>query len=216
MRTDADPRAHEPRPLPAHPNLEFERKRAKKLLREMRRTNPDAKLTQAQFAIAREYGFRGWPLLVQYFQELERQERYGRGREGLPQSHADSMAESILRQHANRRSLAALSLAAWVPRFYGRSPEDALDSPITLEDARLVAARQFGAPSWEALLAAGVKAKAESDTQQWQPRPAFHRASEAVLAQDLDALRDVCERHPEALGGPEQGRSLLQSAIRSE
>ena len=42
------------RPLPAHPSLEFERKRAKNLLREMRRANPATELADAQFALAQE------------------------------------------------------------------------------------------------------------------------------------------------------------------
>ena len=70
------------RPLPALPSLEFERKQAKQLLREVRSGDPDAltriraqnrglasappaevRLADAQLAIAREYGFRSWPLL---------------------------------------------------------------------------------------------------------------------------------------------------------
>jgi hypothetical protein len=64
------------RPLPAKPNLEFERKRARKLLALMRRTSSEpVKLADAQFAIAREYGFLNWPLLVRYYEELSRQEQ---------------------------------------------------------------------------------------------------------------------------------------------
>lgn len=67
-----------PRPLPPRPNLEFERKRAKKLLRALHGGDADAlarasdvamppfQLAHAQLVVAREYGFASWPRLVQY------------------------------------------------------------------------------------------------------------------------------------------------------
>jgi hypothetical protein len=84
------------RPLPTRPNLEFERKQAKKLLALLRRENAEAlgrvharlkgtrgtkpaeyKLSDAQFTIAREYGFTSWPRLVEYFETLRRHEMTG-------------------------------------------------------------------------------------------------------------------------------------------
>lgn len=47
-------------PLPARANLEWLRKTAKQHLRFLRQTQPEAKLAQAQFAIARQYGFSSW------------------------------------------------------------------------------------------------------------------------------------------------------------
>ena len=46
--------------LPANPNLEWLRKRAKDQLRELRATNPDAQLADAQLAVARAHGFASW------------------------------------------------------------------------------------------------------------------------------------------------------------
>ncbi len=43
------------RNLPEFPNLEYLKKRAKLLLRELQQSNPGAKLTQAQHAVARDY-----------------------------------------------------------------------------------------------------------------------------------------------------------------
>jgi hypothetical protein len=65
---DADTGAYEGRcsmsqALPARPNLDWLRKTAKQQLHELRKTNPDARLAGAQFAIAREYGFRSWRAL---------------------------------------------------------------------------------------------------------------------------------------------------------
>ena len=84
------------RALPARPNLEFERKHAKKLLAQLHKGDPEVvarvrakhrastgkspdefQLADAQFAIAREYGFTSWPRLVEYFESLYRQERSG-------------------------------------------------------------------------------------------------------------------------------------------
>jgi hypothetical protein len=58
------------RNLPQFPNLDYLKKRAKSLLRELQRRNPGAKLTQAQHAIAREYGFASWPKLKVYVESL--------------------------------------------------------------------------------------------------------------------------------------------------
>ena len=84
------------RPLPSRPNLEYERKQAKKLLQQIHQGDPEAwqraraqlrdltpaapdefRLSDAQFAIAREYGFASWPRLVEYYTTLERHERSG-------------------------------------------------------------------------------------------------------------------------------------------
>jgi ankyrin repeat protein len=46
--------------LPARPNLEYLKKVAKKQWRAMRATTPDAKLADAQLAVAREHGFASW------------------------------------------------------------------------------------------------------------------------------------------------------------
>ncbi|HEX8694958.1 MAG TPA: ankyrin repeat domain-containing protein [Longimicrobium sp.] len=50
-------------PLPDAPNLDWLRKQAKRHLQELRRTNPDARLADAQFGLARRYGFSSWRAL---------------------------------------------------------------------------------------------------------------------------------------------------------
>ena len=57
--------------LPPHPNLEHLKKQAKDLLHELQRQNPAAKLADAQFALAREYGFASWPKLKTYVESLQ-------------------------------------------------------------------------------------------------------------------------------------------------
>ena len=54
------------RNLPPQPNLEHLKKQAKDLLHELKQQNPDAQLADAQFSLAREYGFASWPKLKAY------------------------------------------------------------------------------------------------------------------------------------------------------
>ena len=49
--------------LPARPNLEWLRKTAKQALAESRKHKPEARLAEAQLALAREYGFPSWRVL---------------------------------------------------------------------------------------------------------------------------------------------------------
>ncbi len=49
--------------LPERPSLEYLKKLAKNRLQELRRSDPEAKLTTAQLDLAREYGFSSWRAL---------------------------------------------------------------------------------------------------------------------------------------------------------
>src|SRR5687767_11538786 len=71
------------RTLPARADLEQQRKLSKELLAAFRRGDPDAQarvrselpdkkhivLADAQFVLAREYGFRSWPALKEHIEE---------------------------------------------------------------------------------------------------------------------------------------------------
>jgi len=59
-----------PLSLPDEPNLDWLRKQAKRRLREMRKTNPDAKLADAQFDLAKQYGFSSWRDLKAHIDSL--------------------------------------------------------------------------------------------------------------------------------------------------
>jgi ankyrin repeat protein len=56
--------------LPDAPDLDWLRKEAKRRLRELRATRPDAKLADAQLAIARQYGFPSWRALKAHVDSL--------------------------------------------------------------------------------------------------------------------------------------------------
>jgi hypothetical protein len=56
------------RQLPSRPNLEHLRKQAKALLETARGHDPSWQLADAQFALARDYGFSSWPALKAHFE----------------------------------------------------------------------------------------------------------------------------------------------------
>ena len=59
-----------PLSLPDAPNLEWLRKQAKHHLDELRRSNPDAQLSDAQFELAKRYGFPSWRALKAHVDSL--------------------------------------------------------------------------------------------------------------------------------------------------
>src|SRR5438034_1289647 len=63
------------RPLPPRPNLEHLKNQAKALLRNARGAGDKTitNLSDAQHAVAREYGFASWPKLQQHVKSLEAQ-----------------------------------------------------------------------------------------------------------------------------------------------
>ena len=56
--------------LPGAPNLDWLRKQAKRRLAELRQTSPDAKLANAQFDLAKQYGFASWRALKAHVDSL--------------------------------------------------------------------------------------------------------------------------------------------------
>ena len=58
------------RDLPNHPHIDHLKKQAKVLLRSLRETRADATLSDAQHALARQYGFASWPRLKAHVDSL--------------------------------------------------------------------------------------------------------------------------------------------------
>jgi ankyrin repeat protein len=56
--------------LPDNPNLDWLRKQAKRRLADLRRSNPDAQLSDAQLELAREYGFASWRAMKAHIDSL--------------------------------------------------------------------------------------------------------------------------------------------------
>jgi ankyrin repeat protein len=57
-------------PLPENPDLDWLRKQAKRRLDELRKANPAAQLANAQFEVARQYGFSSWRALKAHVDSL--------------------------------------------------------------------------------------------------------------------------------------------------
>jgi uncharacterized protein (TIGR03067 family) len=70
MRIQLCVEAHVAKQLPHRPNLEHLRTQAKKLLADLRKRNPKAKLAEAQLKIARTSGFVSWPVLATHVDQL--------------------------------------------------------------------------------------------------------------------------------------------------
>jgi hypothetical protein len=203
--------------LPVRPNLEFERKQAKKLLRQLRKGDPDAlmrvrakrkqsgemkpedfQLSDAQFAIARQYGFTSWPRLVEYFETLARHEISGRLESHRDPRSLEAWARTIRVEHREQRVWTVQFLGAYVPRFYGRTTEQILAADVTLEEAQLATARMYRYPSWETMLAE-IK-----PYDGWEEHdPPLRKAIRAIRAEDLDTLIKLVEEHPELLSSSE-------------
>jgi ankyrin repeat protein len=60
-----------PQALPANPNLDWLKKTAKKRLAELRASKPDARLFQAQLAVANEHGFPSWRALKSHLESID-------------------------------------------------------------------------------------------------------------------------------------------------
>jgi hypothetical protein len=219
------------RPLPSRPSLEYERKQAKRLLTALRRGDPEAlrraslhgadaaasqderRLADAQFIIAREYGFRSWPRLVEYFTTLERHVRS----EPIASYRMDQHEQrvlSILAGHRNRRPGIGLFLGAFVPRFFGMKVDDIFASTITVDDARVVVAREHMCASWEALAEASKDVGVDGWERYQQP---LTRAFDAIKQADLAAMSAILDEHPEILNARASGRhTLISSALVNE
>jgi hypothetical protein len=207
------------RPLPARPNLEFERKQAKKLLAAVHEGDADAlvrvrakhrasagkspdevQLSDAQFTIAREYGFTSWPRLVEYFETLSRHELSGLRERHTPLSHHESWARTLIVEHKEKRPWTVRFFGAYVPRFYGRTADQILASDVTVDDAQLATARMYRYPSWEAM-AADTPAKPDAWEEQETP---LRKAMAALRAGDLQTLEQLTQQYPELLSPTER------------
>lgn len=87
-----------PQALPAHPDLDWLKKAAKKRLAELRVRAPEAKLHQAQFAIAADYGFTSWRVLKAHIDDIDGVAS-GRGR--IFKAARDGDTEAVRRAFAS-------------------------------------------------------------------------------------------------------------------
>ncbi|MEP6835688.1 MAG: ankyrin repeat domain-containing protein [Gemmatimonas sp.] len=144
------------RSLPARPNLEFEKKRAKKLVKER---GGVIGLAEAQLQIAREYGFSSWRKLASYYNTWQMHDRAGaeltpQARIDLERSVKQLLEEFSARHVMDPQPLDAMgtgaALSAYIPRFYGLSDTEIFASTLSEAEAQLVVARRSRFPDWKA------------------------------------------------------------------
>ena len=186
--------------------------------RRSRDTKPDEfKLADAQFTIAREYGFTSWPRLVEYFEALDRQHLSGGAGRPL-EREPRTVAESLLTRYRSHRP-SAMFFATFVPRFYGRSLEAVTAAEVTLDDARLVQARMHRYPSWEDNDSRGREQPPENEwTRSGSPN---YRVGRAIRNGDIAEVARLIDEHPHLLEKvPRVGHvvpiSVLQGALNYE
>ena len=189
--------------LPAHPDLEYYRKQAKHLQRSYEAGDAAARdraaevlgdraagrflLSDAQFVLAQEHGFRTW---AEFRADIQSQRAtgdrpvsrlWGRGA-GDYASSADSLLTELRRGDPG----ALRRLRAYVPRYAAAT--DA--STAELRDARLIVARELGFPTWRELVAGAEKSQRDVDERQEKWRR-MRPEAEALLAGDTARLAQL-------------------------
>jgi ankyrin repeat protein len=157
--------------LPAAANLEQLRKQAKDLAR-----SSSLRLSDAQLAVARRYGFPSWPKLRAYVVRVEAN--------GPELQHAFDEDQNYYADRADGLLASAQDgTPSSVAEFTRRS------APLTKAGARAVVAANHGFESWTALRrhVAGLRSSGEP----------FARAFQLVRARDLAGLGALLDRFPE-------------------
>ncbi|MGH7701052.1 MAG: ankyrin repeat domain-containing protein [Gemmatimonadales bacterium] len=163
------------RSLPAVPNLEQQKKQARELLEAARAGDavalerfrahhprlgalPAAQwppvglaLHDAQLVLAREYGFASWPKLKAHIEGVVAARRTRPFVREL--QYYEDRARGLLEVLADGAPATLEQVRAWHPRFGGASDDEiqvaATSKAFTIDDARLVYARQHGCASWD-------------------------------------------------------------------
>ncbi len=189
--------------LPAHPDLEYYRKQAKHLQRSYEAGDAAARdraadvlgdraagrflLSNAQFVLAQEHGFRTW---AEFRAGIQGQRTTG-GRPpsrlwGTGSGYYASWADSLLNELRRGDPGALRRLRAYVPRYAAAT--DA--STAELRDARLILAREHGFPTWRELVEAAEKSQRDVAERQERWRR-MRPEAEALLAGDTGRLAQL-------------------------
>ena len=163
--------------LPPRPSLEQLRKQARERLAAM----PEAKLADAQFALARDYGFDSWPKLARHVAAMARPEM--RQHEEIARDmvaafhHGDDAAVARLNELFHSTLTGDQIRHFLRDRLFHLPDGIERTGRFDLRDARLLVSRLFGFEDWDAFIAASageprVGAPGLSST------PPFHRVDE--------------------------------------
>ena len=216
--------------LPAAPDLAQQRKRAKDFLKAVRVGDGealarfryghpryansaddiicrDAQLSDAQWVIAREYGFTSWPRLKRHIEELDGNAEPCRPFETELGYYRDRAA-GMLSVHRTGERNALRLVRQFHPGFRGASETDIRAAALTQADTELILAREHGFPTWDAF-AQHIAALAKGEASE-----PFRRAFEAIRADDLDAFKALLAAHPDLVNAKgTNGNRLLSLAM---
>lgn len=219
-------------PLPPNPRLEQCRKQAKELVKAHRADDPEAvarikqhlpqlsgatesqirsadfRLSDAQLIIAREYGFPSWPKLKRYIESVS---GAGAARcrpfiKEMP--YYEDRAYGLLSAYQTGQKRAFQIIKEFHPRFANASEAEIRTADFTLEDAKLVFAREHGFDTWRQFRR-HIEALARGETVE-----PFMLAFEAIQAGDLASLKTRVDREPTLVNARgTNGNTLLNLAV---
>lgn len=131
-----------PQHLPSRPNLDHLKKQAKDVLRLARHQSLSWRLTDAQHAVARGYGFDSWPMLKRHVESKGRPRRTGPSAQPREERTAESnQAVVAVVGEGDGRSVHPLA-GAWVMRQSTPSEDHA---PFAIDDMLVEFALHDGA-----------------------------------------------------------------------
>jgi ankyrin repeat protein len=181
--------------LPAAPSLEQLRKLARELQRGHDAGRPEAvarvrdrhpragaelRLADAQLVVAREHGFASWPRLKAYVERVTAH--------GLDLRHPFEADPGYYEERAAGLLSVVLSGEPEATELFRRHLPDA-PAPPTIEDARLVMARQHGFAGWTAF-ERHVRSLRDGGEEP------FMVATRAIQADDRQTLEALLDRYP--------------------
>ena len=216
-----------PRPtrsLPAVPSLEQHKKQARELLNAARAGDAHARervrahhpraaaldpaalaLTDAQLVVAREYGFPSWPRLKAHIASVVESRRTRVFVREV--AYHDDRAHGLLAVLPDGAPSVVEQVRTWHPGYTEAPDEDVRRASLTLDDARLVYARQHGFASWPRFVAHLERLGAEPD------REPFLAVFEAGKRGDWARAAALLQAHPElARARGTNGNTLLNLA----
>src|SRR6202165_3324750 len=114
--------------------------------------------------------------------------------------HLKYQAKDLLREHTTRTPGVAQRIREFHPRLGRATDAEIFDAHLSLTDAQLAIAREYGFPSW-ARLKAHIEKPTLSDRldlphQQRIENATFRRAVELLDAGDVSGLRAHLNQHP--------------------
>lgn len=208
--------------LPPNPNLIYLKKQAKALHKQLKAGEPTAavrcqqshpqgvsltapKLSDAQLIIAREHGFASWPGLKRFVEGVRGRPLHRAFETNLDYYEGRAFGLHSVYQTGQPRALNLIRQSH--PNFAAASDEAIKQADFTLDDARLVLAREHGFADWPAL-AAHVERLAQGRVIE-----PFRIAFQAIKADDLNTFKTILSSHPELATTPgTNGNGLLHLA----